>query len=279
MRYQETVITTMAVCLASVGANPLQSHKRDATPQYSGVTTCLQKVYPNFPAEGKPTPEEARNCLQEQTHAKRADRLHARDESLEAGELIYEPDTGGVATVQPRGLVESVLRLGKNLYIDKSPFCYGTEVHDNFVWVDDVRAKSNEICQQLREQIDASGLKQDGGVGIVFDHLTNGHDKQGHQLKDKRKVTATYLLTFIPPAKTTIDGIKEIASGVYDLCNDGIEKLATKDLGCTQDIGYYRPSKAKHYTDTAAIGGQFRMFFDGVADSVADLSLTFSEDG
>ncbi|KAF2175417.1 hypothetical protein K469DRAFT_683962 [Zopfia rhizophila CBS 207.26] len=275
---QAIFFAAILIDITLVSAKPLEIQERDIDPQHSPFIKCIQQKHPKFPGEGKPTSQEVRKCVGEtRPKAKRDEEVPGPEGRPVEGELVYEPEVG--SSVEPRGIVDKVFRVGKDLYLDKKPWCDGDKTHDNFVWVSDIRAKSNDICKQLREQIDTSEIGQDGGVGLVIDHLTNGYDKQGHQLKDKRKVTATYILSFIPPAKMAINEIKEIASGVYDLCNDGIERIATKGQGCSEEIPYYRPSHAKHYTGTGAIGGYLQMFWGDKANSVADLTVDFSNDG
>lgn len=265
-----------------VTANPINISQRAVDPQYSPLLVCIRQKHPNFPTEGKPTPQEMRSCLNEtKTKTTRDVQVVSpstdAEEEKENEELLYNPDEK--RSVQPRYIIDSVTRLGKSLYLDKkATWCAGKTVHDNFVWVENIVSRSKSVCSELKDQIDSSGLKEDGGVGLVIDKLTNGYDKQGHQLKDKRKVTASYLLNFVPPAKMTINEIKELSTGVYDLCNDGIERIATKGEGCTQDIKYYRPSKAKHYTDTGAIGGTIQMYLGDSVSRVADLTIDFFDD-
>jgi hypothetical protein len=278
MKCNISIWVAVAISLTSVTANPVAIPQPAVNPQHSPLLACIQQKHPNFPTKGKPTPQEMRSCLDEaKANTKRDTEAGSPTADLGAEELLYNPDEK--RSVQPRYIIDSVGRLGKSLYLDKkATWCDGKTVHDNFVWVADIVSRSKDICSQLKDQIDSSGLKEDGGVGLVIDKLTNGHDKQGHQLKDKRKVTASYLLTFVPPAKMTINEIKELSTGVYDLCNDGIERIATKGEGCTQDIKYYRPSKAKHYTDTGAIGGTIQMYLGDSVSRVADLTIGFFDD-
>jgi hypothetical protein len=97
-------------------------------------------------------------------------------------------------------------------------------------------------------------------------------------MQDNRHLLATYTLNFIPPAKTTVDDIKLIASGVYKLCDAAIRRITAGDEGCAESLRYYRPSKAKHYTDNAAADGTIRAFFGNYFDTVATLQVDFTED-
>jgi hypothetical protein len=261
----------VAVSIVCVSARATTIPARSVDPQFPALAKCIQKTSPGFPKDGsKPTTQQLRDCVdQTQPKARRA-------EAAEDDVLLYEPEEADA--VKPRDLIDTAQVLGQMLYLNKKPWCDGTEVHENFVWVADITAKANDICSRLKDDIEKHGLKEDGGVGSVVDLLTNGHDKQGHQLKDKRHLTATYLLNFYPPARTGIEGVKQLASGVYDLCNDGIMRIAEKGTGCTADLKYFRPSKAKTYHDVGAIGGTLRMFFGKDTNPVADLSLMFSND-
>ena len=270
MKCNEVLVAAMLLAITSVraGPAPMGSQKR-GDPQYSPFAQCIRQKYSNYPTEGTPNPKDIRQCLDGVQHkAKRDDEM-----------LVYEPDEKN--PIERRGIIDTVTTLGKQLFLDKKPYCDGDRVHDNFVWVEDIRARSNDVCKGLRAQIDSNGLTRDGGVGKIVELMTNGHDKQGHQLKDNRKVTATYLLTFLPPVNMAVKEIKELAAGVYDLCNDGIERIATKGEGCSQDIKYFRPSKAKTYHSDGAIGGYLRMYLGGNDDDsrVVDLSVDFTNDG
>ncbi|KAF1958524.1 hypothetical protein CC80DRAFT_503268 [Byssothecium circinans] len=65
--------------------------------------------------------------------------------------------------------------------------------------------------------------------------------------------------------------ISAILSGVYDLCNDGIKWIISKDEGCVEDINYFYPSKAKHFTTIATVDGLIKMYFSSYEDIVAML--------
>jgi hypothetical protein len=89
-------------------------------------------------------------------------------------------------------------------------------------------------------------------------------------------VDATYLLRYVPPVKATVDEIQAISAGIYDLCNDGLEKILTKDTGCTQSIKYFRPSKAKHYTGNGARSGSLNLYWGDAPEPVAMMMVDFS---
>lgn len=141
-----------------------------------------------------------------------------------------------------------------------------------------MRTSSSITPFSIQEQIDASAIREYGGVALFVDQVSNGNNKRGHQFQDKGKLVATYLLNFYPPAKMTNENIKQLAAATYSMCDDAIRRLGTskKEGGCTQGIKYYRPSKAKHYNDPGQIGGLIQMAWDGV--KVADFSLDFAND-
>jgi hypothetical protein len=272
MKLSATTGVAVAMSIAMVSARATTIPARSVDPQFSPFAKCIQEHHPGFPKDGsKPTSQEMHDCV---------DRMQPKARRAEAGEddvLFYEPEAADA--VKPRGIVDTVQVLGKQLYLNQKPWCEGKEVHDNFVWVEDIVSNATSVCLDLKDKIDIHNLKKDGGVSSVLNYLTNGHDKQGHQLKDKRHVTASYLLNFYPPAKMAIEEVKQLAAGIYDLCNDGIMRIGTKEKGCTAGITYFRPSKAKTYHGVGAIGGTIRMFFGEDTSPVADLSLDFSNDG
>jgi hypothetical protein len=262
--------------IASVSARATALPARDVNPQFSPFAKCIQKHHPGFPKDGSnPTPQETRDCI---------DQMQPKDRRAEAFDddvLLYEPEE--TDAVQPRGImgiIDTAQVLGKQLYLSKKPMCDGTQLHDNFVWVEDIVSQADRVCSQLKEKIDAYNIKEDGGVATVVNLLTNGHDKQGHLLKDNRHVTATFLLSIYPPTNMAITDIKALASGIYDLCNDGIMRIASKEEGgCSDGLKYYRPSKGKTLSGIGAIGGVLRMFLGADTNPVADLSMDFSNDG
>lgn len=276
MKYSATILLAVAVGILSVRASPIDLQERAANADTPPVTKCLRQKYPGFPKDGKPSHEEIRACIKEAQPKVKREETPSAEQRAATDELIYEADTG--PSIHPRGIVDTVDRLGKSLHLEKRAFCPIPELHNEFVWAKDVVSKANDICTQLKSQIDAYGLAEDGGLAVVIDKITYGHNKRGHQLQDNRKLIATYLLNFTPPAKMAVDDIKQIASGVYDLCNDGIERISTDGEGCVQNVKYYRPSKAKHYTDAGAKDGSIRMFFDKYFQDVASLSIEFTED-
>ena len=261
----------MAMSITVVFARPTSIPARSVDPQFSPLAKCIQQHHPGFPKDGSvPTSQEMRDCV---------DQVHPKDRRAEAREddvLLYEPETADA--VKPRGIVDTVQVLGKQLYLNQKPWCDGKDVHDNFVWIEDIISNVTSVCEDLKSKIDFHNIKHDGGVNSAVNFLTNGHDKQGHQLKDKRHLTATYLLNFYPPAKMAIDEVRQLAIGIYDLCDDGIKRLGTKGEGCSAGITYFRPSKAKTYHGEGAIGGTIRMFFGEDTRPVADISLGFSND-
>jgi len=272
MKLGITTGVAVAMSIVSVSARAAAIPARGVDPQFSPFAKCIQQHHAGFPKDGStPTPQETRDCINQlQPHVRRA-------EALDDDVLLYEPEETNA--VQARGIIDTAQVLGKQLYLNKKPRCDGTEVHDNFVWVEDIVSQADRVCSQLKDKIDAYNIKEDGGVATVVDLLTNGHDKQGHQLKDNRHVTATFLLSIYPPTNMAITDIKTLAAGIYDLCNDGITRIATKNEGCTADLKYYRPSKAKTYHGVGAVGGILRMFLGADTNPVADLTVDFSNDG
>lgn len=261
------MVAAILMGLTGVNASPLD--KRDINPQYSTLATCIRRSIPEYPhGGGKPTTSQVNGCLAEAKSS--ASTKRSLGTSLPSQETRND--------LSARNIIESVIKAGQTLSIDQKPFCDGEKVHDNFLWVTDIRESAVDICQELNKQISETGIAQDGGVGLVVKQFTSGHDKQANQLKDYRKVTATFLLNLIPPAKATLDTVKQISSGLDELCHNAIEKIATKNMGCTAEIKYYRPSKAKSFTGTGAIGGFLEVVYGAAKDAVANISVDFSND-
>jgi hypothetical protein len=136
--------------------------------------------------------------------------------------------------VEARSIIDTAQVLGKQLYLSKAPLYDGDKVQANFVWVEDIVSQADRVCSQLKGKIDAYNIKEDGGVATIVDLLTNGHDKQGNQLKDNRHVTATFLLSIYPPTNMAITDIKTLATGIYDLCNKELRGLQARRLAAAQ---------------------------------------------
>ncbi|KAF2636033.1 hypothetical protein P280DRAFT_522554 [Massarina eburnea CBS 473.64] len=275
MKCNTAILTAVAVGILSVRANPVSIDARIGPSPAPSFLKCLEQKYPQYPKEGNPSPQDFRDCLGKGKAKSKREESHS---DVGDDELIYEPETDD--TVQRRGIVDLTNILGKNLGLKKHAECDKVDggVHNEFMWAADIVKKAKNACEEIRKQIEATGLKEDGGVGAFIDHLTDGHNKRGHQLKDKCKLTAHYFINFVPPAKATTEQIKAIASGVNDLCSHGIERIMSKDEGCAQDINYYRPSKASHFTDPAAVDGLLEMYFGGYEDTVATLRVDFQDD-
>ena len=65
MKCSITIWAAVAISFTSVAANPITISQRAVDPQHSSLLACIQQKHPNFPTEGKPTPQEMRNCLDE----------------------------------------------------------------------------------------------------------------------------------------------------------------------------------------------------------------------
>jgi hypothetical protein len=278
------MLSTVAVYAAPSGAaRPVE--KRDKNPKYSPFTQCIRNSLPNFPAEGRPSAKQAKDCMEStQPHAKREqpDNRVWIWEPEEKRSMGHVEDLGGEGergSIQSRDIVDKLFTLGKNLFLDTKSNCVGTQAHDDFLFNYEIKDKLGETCRQLQQQIDTTGIKEDGGIGFLVDKVTNGHDKQGSQLVDKRALTVTYLLSFYPPAGMAINDIKTLAAGVNDFCNDAILRLGSfnEEGGCLENMKYFRPSKGKTFHEYAQIGGDLQIKWDG--KRVGAFSMDFSEDG
>lgn len=266
----------MAIGILSVHATPLHIHARatDATnAQVAPVIQCLRQKHPQFPKQGQPTDQELRDCVaQSQPKAKRDDTI----QSAAINELIYEPT--GATNLTTRGVLTDTLQvLGKPLGVQDKATCVPNRgLGNEFAFGYDIQANAKRVCNDLKNSIEKKGLREDGGISYVIDQMGNAHNKKGHQLEDNVKITATYMLTIYPPTGMALKDIQTIASGIYDLCDDAILRLTSRDEGCTEDVKYYRPSKVKHYNDPGVLDGAIGMYFDGGLNTIAQLGLSFT---
>ncbi|KAF1957395.1 hypothetical protein CC80DRAFT_547300 [Byssothecium circinans] len=191
----------------------------------------------------------------------------ARD--LADNELVYEPQE-----LQDRGLIDNVMAAGKKLFLAEKPLCTAPGVPDNFLFVNEIMDKAVDWCQRIRTELDISNFAERGVTGLVADTLPFGHDKQGHQLKDKVNVGLQLAVTLAPPpVGQAFEITKSIVKGISDLCPAGVERLLQEKNGCTQAIKYYRPSKAKHYTDAAARSGEVPLYWNDTDIAIGRLAL------
>jgi hypothetical protein len=274
MKYNAAILTALAVGIIPVYATPLQIKARAAENQASPVLSCIQQTNPQFPNGDRPDDQVLRKCMS-QAHPK-----GKRDDAttlMEAEELIYEPDTHPVVT--PRGTITDTIQvLGKAMALASSAVC-PTSLRNEFVWAHDLQNSAVRVCNDLMADINRKGISELGGVGVVVDQLGFGHNKKGHQLTDNAKLTATWILDILPPPVGVVnDDVKAIAKGVHELCDDAIMRLTANDVGCAQDVKYYRPSKAKHYKDPAAREGTISLSFGSGVEQIAGLSLSFTND-
>jgi hypothetical protein len=232
----------------------------------------MRQKYADFPNTAHIDRQAVNECMGPlQPHAKRnnLNTYHSNDtapkeEHYEDGEVL-----------ERRTFVDRVQAAGKELFLRERPFCTAPEVPKDFMWIEDIVQTSVDLCDRLKSEIVLNELDKDGGTGWIIDTLLSGHAKQGHQLKDKTKTLVYYGLKFLPPAKMAVDQSKAIAQGIFDLCNDGIERILTKGTGCTQEITYFRPSKGKTFTDSAARSGSVDLFWGDSKTLVGNLVVDF----
>ncbi|KAH6694930.1 hypothetical protein BKA61DRAFT_711359 [Leptodontidium sp. MPI-SDFR-AT-0119] len=260
-------LTAISALASLASTSPLV--ERDINPQYSVYAKCIQEAVPAFPfGDVKPTAEKVGECFARIQTGGRGKRSAAAEPDLQTSP----------APVVAVGTSNTDLTIRGNddddvLNIDASPWCDSDKVNDNFIWVTEIRDKAVDFCTILVTEINEKGLSKDGGVGQFVNLFTNGHDKQGHQLKDGVKVVATFVLKVYTPAGMAFETVKEVAKGVQGACVQGLKVLATKETGCTDDLDYYRPSKAKGYTGTGAIGGLLHILWKGVPFAALKLDL------
>lgn len=271
MKYTAGISTTLAVAMASVLAAPAQEHPRATFKPNDPFVTCVQKTFPKFPKEGNPTPEQLRACFPE-AYPQAANKLILRN---------FKNDVG--TPIESRGTTDNLEVLGKLMGIDQKSVCQDgsgapTTLHDEFVWIEDVKNAAAGLCNDAMHIIDSTGLSEDGGIAYASKEFSNGHDDQSNYLHNGRKLLLTMAVNFYPPAAIAKENIKDVAKGVRDLCSAGISRLMDPRDGCTSEVKWYISQKAKFEKHLAAVGGQIGIYFDGSNNHVGMLGLGFSED-
>ena len=153
-----------------------------------------------------------------------------------------------------------------------------SKLHDEFVWVHDVTALAGSICDEVKGKIEETGMHEDGGIAYAARTLTNAHDDQSNYLHNGRHLLLTMAVDFFPPANMLKADIQTLAQGAHTLCSISVQRLMTPGEGCTEEVNWYVSQKAKFEKETAAVGGQVGMFYDGSNNHVASLRIGFSED-
>lgn len=153
-----------------------------------------------------------------------------------------------------------------------------TQLHDEFVWVKDVKNTAAGLCKDAIDIIDKTGISKDGGLAYAYRQFNNAHDEQSSYLHNGRDLLLTMAINFYPPAAIANEQIKELAKGVRDLCSSGVSRLMDSRDGCTSEVSWFVSQKAKYDKHLAAVGGTLSMFFDGSNNHVGMINLGFSED-
>jgi hypothetical protein len=181
------------------------------------------------------------------------------------------------------GLADNIQVLGKLMGLDQKSACQDkhglpTSLHDEFVWIDDVADAAAGLCNDAMGIIDLTGLSEDGGVAYASKQFDNAHDDQDNNLKNGRHILFTMAIGFFPPLAIAKEEIKDVATGVRNLCSASVLRLLDSRDGCTAEVGWYISQKAKFDKHLAAVGGQLGLFFDGTNNNVATIKVGFSED-
>jgi hypothetical protein len=153
MKLSITAGVAVAVSIVSVSARATTIPARNVDPQFSPFAKCIQMHHPGFPKDGcKLTSQEMRDCV-DQTQPK-----VWRAELVEDDVLLYEPEEADA--VKPRDILDTVQVLGKQLYLNKKPWCDGNQVHDKFMWVEDIVSDANNVCSQLKTTTTTSTISK-----------------------------------------------------------------------------------------------------------------------
>lgn len=271
MKYDAPFFAALAMSTVSVHAAPAQEVPSAAFTPSDPFVACVQKVVPGFPKAGNPTQEQLRACFSG-APAPAAQAVFSRNTELDF-------DSG----LQSRDLTDTIQVLGELMGLDQKSVCQDetgkpTQLHDEFVWVEDVTNAAVGLCNDAMATIDKTGLHEDGGIAYVSKQFTNGHDDQSNYLHNGRKLLLTMAINFFPPAAIAKEQIKDVAQGVRDLCSAGISRLMDSRDGCTSEVNWYISQKAKFDQHMAAVGGQVGMYFSGSNNHVGTIRLGFSED-
>lgn len=259
---KSALLTLSAISALASPASTSPLVERDINRQYSVYAKCIQEAVLAFPyGDVKPTAEKVGECFARiQTSRGKRSAGAEPDWQSPAAPVVADDTSNTDLTIRANDDV---------LDLDATPYCN----NDNFIWVTEIRDNAVKFCNILVKEIRDNGLSKDGGVAQFVNHFTNGHDKQGHQLKDGMKVAATFVLKVYTPVGMAFETVKEVAKGLEVACVQGLTVLATKETGCTDDINYYRPSKAKGYTGTGAMGGLMYMLWKGIPFAAVKLDL------
>lgn len=129
-----------------------------------------------------------------------------------------------------------------------SPNCAGKDVPKNFVTVDIVRALADEACDYLDDQVKA---KEWGS----FYKLVKGVTKSGPSLHPANLMfNAAWALGAV--------GLKQIdgqTGPLKDFCHKTLQKLATKNEGCTGELKAEKNGLVNGKTVTGGINGGFNI--------------------
>lgn len=274
MRFYTTLLAAVTLGTASVSAHPFTLDARDGD-QASPYIMCVRQQYPGFPKSGNPPDEVKKNCLVQSHHSKRGE---ANPSVSDTQPYDLDTDTNSTAAVvERRWGGDAIQVLGKWLKLESTASCPQRGVHNEFVWAKDIANQAGDICKQLRQKINDEQLTTTGGiVEAGFDLL--GFNKKGNTLTKGAKLYVTYTLHYDPRAQMAIEQAKTLADGVDQLCKNGIQKIMDKDQGCASGISWYVSQKAHTEHEFGAVGGLVELLFDGVADYVGLVDVSFSQD-
>lgn len=271
MKYDAALFATLAIIIGSVHASPAQERPRTSFTPSDPFVACVQKTFPKFPKEGKPTTEQLRACLPG-AHPQAA-------RELIPGDTKDDVDS----PIESRGLLDTIPVLGEIMGLNQKSVCQDdngapTKLHDEFVWIEDVTKSGVGLCNDAMGIIKRTGLSEDGGIAYASKQFSNAHDEQSNYLHNGRKLLLTMFINLIPPLYATKQSLEAMAQGMEKLCSIGIERLMDRNDGCTSEVSWYISQKAKLGHHLAAVGGQLGMYFNGTAHQIGTIGLGFSQD-
>lgn len=255
---------------------------RDGNDVYSDTWTtpvflaCLQKKFPNFPdgVTGSTDINNCRNSLGKRDVDTGLDphdivgELATRntDDQLDPHDIVGELAERGVDNeFQTRASLKDLIQ---NFQVD-APTCPETSLPKNFEEAAPMRAKAQQLCQQ----IGANLLSQ--GYAAIKQTLPDAYTKHDIWLYGKQNVILYLVLSLTPQGQAALATAKVTQDTAVAACTAALTMLSTKDEGCTKDIHFSKDFIFKGAQTTGITDGIMDLFFQN--DPVGFISTSFSK--
>lgn len=279
MKYKATLFVAIAVGMISVRATPISA--TEVNPLKLEITpflVCIRQKYPAFPDGDMPTDEELSDCTQASSLQSKRDEQDSPFALRPTEPIPNEEESSDNAIILARTPGPSVQKLGQTLGLSEKAYCPYGGVHNEFMWAKDIKDMSRAVCNELRTTIKSKGVTGDGGIASTKKSLSNANNKKGNRMAGHKDITATFTLEIMTQPGKSLDDIRAIAEGVYDLCSDGISQIAYKDGGCGEEQRWYQATKVRFAKDIGAAGGELTMFWGDPNYIAGRVTMVFSDD-